>query len=937
MTQQSYFLSHPEANPLGWSHLDSAQRGAFRRILEHLKSALDEQGRVDNEGDGEGSASILEEHRTNRLIFVTGERGTGKTTLWLSLLKAISGPHAWKSSATRSGATSTDEDYKEVCGLLDDLSSQVVLLHQLDMEILPGPSNLLAAILERVEIAVGDRMRRVDRSRGLLDPMPDEALRKLQHLKTDVARAWEGNLQQRSAGLDPDAYAQEVMRAEKARVLLRYDVRDLLDKIAKTMDIPGRERARKLFLLPVDDFDMNPSRCLELLRLLRMISGRRLFILILGEIETVETILNLKMTGELAALTNQTDTSLLAIPPQVVAASARWTSAYGMRKLIPPSQRIELGRMKIDEARKYPQHNSEAQPLEKLLDRLPLRIMNLPENKEINLFEMMFGYPLNRDKEHEEQRKKKQEEGTRWGYPYSGSAFFHAPPRYICDVYQRLLNAAAVAERSSRDRNTVNPEIDVFANCFRESVDEEKNLTPHEKQAFRDAVRKDFNGQWEFHTEAVRPVHAASPAFLLTPVQSACSLLVSKAKDWDFESSMPRSTHHGDKDTDPSHVWKSLTDQTTATIILLHDLLALQSSSGIVGELLVPEGHQLPWMVAKWNAGPENNVVVPWPTAAWSSFWELNQLRENWNHTVEGMHNRETMSAVDKVVVLAFAWIEGTTRSLDRNLKLGGYHIEKDKWETPWTLLVRRVESLLLGVKTVRGTRSRWKDLVEQWLGSLACLLCPEAGLPNVVVKPFADAPMLVEYWSKPEVIRYVRRLRMIHLERFYHHKEEFLGHCLFAPWRAVAQVRDVLEKKLTNELSKRPVLANHAAYIISTFTDNFAELESRHAATVTKMQEISDELALFRQDEVTQQLSEQALHLDTLISVLLRPLLLKEPPPPSGVNAPVPAVRSKAGLFALTDKELTHVREALSQRKEPDAWKVPGLASRTLLLSSSR
>ena len=57
-----------------------------------------------------------------------------------------------------------------------------------------------------------------------------------------------------------------------------------------------------LFVLPVDDFDLNPVRCLELLRLLRSIAVPRLFTLILGDIDQAEEVLQLKMTGDFAGI-----------------------------------------------------------------------------------------------------------------------------------------------------------------------------------------------------------------------------------------------------------------------------------------------------------------------------------------------------------------------------------------------------------------------------------------------------------------------------------------------------------------------------------------------------------------------------------------------------------------------------------------------------------
>jgi hypothetical protein len=54
-----------------------------------------------------------------------------------------------------------------------------------------------------------------------------------------------------------------------------------------------------LFLIPIDDVDLNPRRCTELLRLLRTYSPpRELFFLLMGQFELVEHIVERSMTAD---------------------------------------------------------------------------------------------------------------------------------------------------------------------------------------------------------------------------------------------------------------------------------------------------------------------------------------------------------------------------------------------------------------------------------------------------------------------------------------------------------------------------------------------------------------------------------------------------------------------------------------------------------------
>ncbi len=80
--------------------------------------------------------------------------------------------------------------------------------------------------------------------------------------------SWDGNLNERAAQLDPDSYALETMRIERARLNLNPNVKKILDSIASAISQSSNDKKKPLFILPIDDFDLNPVACLELLRIL---------------------------------------------------------------------------------------------------------------------------------------------------------------------------------------------------------------------------------------------------------------------------------------------------------------------------------------------------------------------------------------------------------------------------------------------------------------------------------------------------------------------------------------------------------------------------------------------------------------------------------------------------------------------------------------------
>ncbi len=84
----------PEANPVPYWALHQSQLDAVKRITEGLKECvrdisvhsalLREPGRRDPRAD-----LYVDHFRSTRLIFLDGERGTGKSSVYLSLLHLI--------------------------------------------------------------------------------------------------------------------------------------------------------------------------------------------------------------------------------------------------------------------------------------------------------------------------------------------------------------------------------------------------------------------------------------------------------------------------------------------------------------------------------------------------------------------------------------------------------------------------------------------------------------------------------------------------------------------------------------------------------------------------------------------------------------------------------------------------------------------------------
>ena len=252
----------PEARPADWYSLDDAQQNAFRRVVEMVTEAIqmlpDSNPRRDVRHE---YTHWLSADRMSRIVFLDGKRGTGKSTVMVSLI-AVSEEES--DEAVRKSFPPTDLHYG-----INRMRARAIWLEPVDMTSRSLSSNLLAAILARIEAAtcrferqespgLGESSRGFER-RGLLEPHPDyrNAMLELQRLQANIALAWGGNLAACQGHLDPDSFAVEVIRTEHARLSLHNNLEMVLDQLARSTS------RSPLFILPIDDFDLNPPACLD--------------------------------------------------------------------------------------------------------------------------------------------------------------------------------------------------------------------------------------------------------------------------------------------------------------------------------------------------------------------------------------------------------------------------------------------------------------------------------------------------------------------------------------------------------------------------------------------------------------------------------------------------------------------------------------------------
>jgi hypothetical protein len=304
---------------------------------------------------------------------ISGERGTGKTTLLLSLTETL----ATNGEARPPSRLHLPDD---LINVVTRLRRRLAWLETLDMEPLSDTANLLGAVLARIEDAVGAHFPDTDEfptRTSLLYPGHDyhNSQREMMRLQTSVALAFDGNLSQRAGSLDPDNFANEARRAERERLGINRRFMSVLAALSRVLDGTS-ETESPVFVLPVDDLDLNPGACLLLLELLRKVHSPHLMVIIAANHRLLSSILELKYAGEFAAIAAplplSSDGDLDGRGRLAdIQREANDLAANALRKHLPPTQRVILGLVEPTQALALKVHQT-GPPMHELLGKVEL-------------------------------------------------------------------------------------------------------------------------------------------------------------------------------------------------------------------------------------------------------------------------------------------------------------------------------------------------------------------------------------------------------------------------------------------------------------------------------------------------------------------------------------------------------------------------------------
>ncbi len=782
----------PEARPADWRSLNDAQQKAFRQVLDMVTEAIqmlpDSKPRRDVRYE---STHWLSADRMSRIVFLDGKRGTGKTTVMASLI-AVS--EAESDEAVRKSFPPTDLHYG-----INQMRTRAIWLEPVDMTSPSLSSNLLAAILARIEAAIcwferqespglGESSRGFER-RGLLEPHPPHpdyrnAMLELQRLQANIALAWDGNLAARQGHLDPDSFAVEVIRTERARLSLHNNLEMVLDQLARSTS------RSPLFILPIDDFDLNPPACLDLLRLLRMISVPRLFTVVLGDVEVAETILSLNLAGSVAQVADGVkNDAMLAVLPDEVGAMVGEVAAHTLRKFVPPTQRASLRPMRLLEALNFRPlgHDRDDDPrLHKLLAQCPVMFEvnaageSIPETLPLssgrvidNLRDFLLVKkvsligPPTPQPEQPIDRKETQAELDREVTQASLNETAYYVPALLGTTLRRLtdlwLGLSQVCNREPEERRKIRADADavleVLQNHCYSLLAEEPAVSPESRRNllrdFRGRPGAILDGIWDF------PALAEGLKLKIYPAPAAREHVID-ASTHAYDPTNWRLQFHVKPVRD---FWltrsdRELSGDLTLVLVLLHDLLA-------VG----PEHFSGPWLpdvapqhlfATEWRSRTnlEQKVELRCPAPPpWVSFWEVAPFRHLWGDAIDRIRHSQ-LPYEDAIRTLAFAWIAEGTAVVERRDPVRQVSEVTDHGD--WERLYERLNRLVPD----RMTNTPWAIRTRNWLTNVAIFLMPESGIPDgPALQSVTAASRLLGFWNQQgHLISERRALRLARL-----------------------------------------------------------------------------------------------------------------------------------------------------------------------------
>ena len=763
----------PEARPLTWSRLSSSQREAFTSIAGLIFSAINElpmkQGNYQGES-AQSSRMAMDSHRSNNVVMLSGKRGTGKTSLFLSIRNVLN-PARSRTDREKFGLV---ESIKfPLKSHLNEMSQRLVWLETLDLEPLPHRSSLFAAIIARIEDAVReehgawpnfDTWAAGERQTGV-----EKAIQEFDRLANDVSFGWDdGVTGTNHSFVEPEIYARDARRAERSRLSLRARLDHVLNLFAVHVQWKNNV-TNPLFILPIDDFDLNPKKCLELLRLLRGIGNSRLFPLILGDVDVARLVLDLKMQGELEGVLN--GGKLTKEQSHELQREAKGLSTEAIRKLLPPHQRLYLKTLSLKEALDFqPAPEDAAEKASDTLAVLMKSTIELSANQlRKNQREELFALDAN---------------NQQWPRSlvarYSGVFALQGTVRELTDRWLGLarIQYAQSTRSDFAGSNTFDitsvpdPLFELFWKelfaCWR---GEERLPDEWRRELKEDDVESlgrfpPFSMEVSTKTSRLKMQSVDYP-----PIQIEVRRFERLYIETESETGNSRSEFGatGSQATE-------LSRKATSSFILVHDLLQNSPLLLIEKPPVVPSMTKARLLNVNWSLVNEE-LEVQWIAPTFTAFIDYEKFAAWWNSVADRVCAPSAEFQYASLEPLALLWLlagfaTATKQSTDWQTVRDFVESAHGMLDTNTGLVIDRLKEQY----RLRCNDSTHRVELQRWASDLAVFLAPENGVPRQLAEQFSKDSEIQNLWTKRS--QSIRQQRRSTLKR----KDSYLTHLLLNP-----------------------------------------------------------------------------------------------------------------------------------------------------------
>lgn len=315
-----------DTRPIPLDELTSDLRLGVRRLLDILNAVRDDnRRRASRQRCDEQPWATVDAGRTYRIVMIDGSRGTGKTSLLLTLLQ--NWHPAQPSNDSQQPRLFTEDDVK------------VRALPPLDFDPHPAGLHAFAAIalaFERVAEYVDKQRPAARNGKTLRDRWAE--------IHKSALIGWTDGAVEHLLRSDLDAFVVDEQDGHLAwhRLGERWTV--FIDDLLKHLVDCGQIPPDGVLVFPIDDLDLHPAMAGQLLLAIRLLRHDRLVFLLNGDISHLKDVLAIELFQKGAG-----DASIPEATRADRFGQAEHLSRALIDKLIPQAHRIKLKRLTLPE------------------------------------------------------------------------------------------------------------------------------------------------------------------------------------------------------------------------------------------------------------------------------------------------------------------------------------------------------------------------------------------------------------------------------------------------------------------------------------------------------------------------------------------------------------------------------------------------------------